>query len=189
LAVAIPVLLYGLSVSEIHPIAKGALSEGHSLFYAALIWCVKGPIPEGHDVFLSAPAFAGWVGLLVTMMNLVPSGQLDGGHVAYALMGPKQDLISRYVRRSLLAAGFVIGAGKATHAWLQGATDDAVQTAMLGGINWILWGLILTGMARFTGELHPPTEPGALSPRRKWIACVTLAWFVLLFMPTWLSET
>jgi membrane-associated protease RseP (regulator of RpoE activity) len=189
LTVAIPVLVYGLSVSEVQPIVAGATSEGHSLFYGALIWLVKGTLPEGHDVFLSAPAFAGWVGLLVTMMNLVPAGQLDGGHVAYALLGPKQDDYSRYVRRGLFAVGFLISAGKGLHAWLHGANADTIELALFGGANWMLWGVILTGMARMTGDQHPPTEPSILSPRRKLIACVTLAWFVLLFMPTWLSVT
>lgn len=187
LLVAIPVLIYGIATSEVAPLVAGGTSEGHSLFYEGLLWLLKGPIPEGHDIFLSPTAFAGWVGLLVTMMNLVPAGQLDGGHVAYALLGPKQDRYSRYVRRGLFLVGLSISAGKGLHAWLQGAGAEQLEVALLGGANWMLWGVILTVMTRMNGDTHPPTEDQKLSGARRWIGYVTLIWFVLLFMPTWLS--
>lgn len=189
LAVAIPVLVYGISTSEVMPVVEGAHQEGHSLFYRGLLWLLKGPIPEGHDIFLTPTAFAGWVGLLVTMMNLVPAGQLDGGHVAYALLGPRQDRYSRYVRRGLLLAGVLISAGKGLDAWLSDASPERLQIALFGGANWILWGVILMGMTRMTGEQHPPTEDNVLSPTRRIVGYLTLAWFALLFMPTWLSIT
>ncbi len=189
LLVAIPVLVYGIHTSEIAPIVPGLTSEGHSLFYKALIWLIKGPIPEQHDIFLSPTAFAGWVGLLVTMMNLVPAGQLDGGHVAYALFGERQDTYSLYVRRGLFALGACISGGKGLYAWLSAAPPEQVEVAFFGGANWILWGIMLTVMMRMGGQQHPPTEDDELSPKRRLIAYFTLAWFVLLFMPTWLSVT
>ena len=187
LLVAIPVLVYGIVTSEVAPLVAGGTSEGHSLFYEGLLWLLKGPIPEGHDIFLSPTAFAGWVGLLVTMMNLVPAGQLDGGHVAYALLGPKQDLYSRYVRRGLFLVGLSISAGKGLHAWLQGASSEQLEVALFGGANWMLWGVILAVMTRMNGDKHPPTEDRELSVARRWVGYVTLVWFILLFMPTWLS--
>ncbi|HEX4447794.1 MAG TPA: site-2 protease family protein, partial [Polyangiaceae bacterium] len=64
-------------------------------------------IPAGSDLMLSPVAFAGWAGMFVTMINLLPLGQLDGGHVAYALFGPRQNRIARWVHRSMLAFFFV----------------------------------------------------------------------------------
>src|SRR5262245_18547636 len=74
--VAIPVLLYGLAHSKIVPGGEpGSTQEGQSLFYW-LIKCIAiGPIPEGWDVHLTPVAFAGWTGLFITMLNLLPVGQ------------------------------------------------------------------------------------------------------------------
>jgi membrane-associated protease RseP (regulator of RpoE activity) len=188
LLVAIPVLVYGIVTSEVAPLVAGGMREGHSLFYEGLLWLLKGPIPEGHDIFLSPTALAGWVGLLVTMMNLVPAGQLDGGHVAYALLGPKQDVYSRYVRRGLFLVGLSISSIKGLHAWLLGANSAELTIALQGGLNWMVWGVILTLMARLNGAQHPPTEDHELSGARRWIGYLTLLWFVLLFMPTWFTE-
>jgi membrane-associated protease RseP (regulator of RpoE activity) len=189
LIVAVPILVYGIANSEVAPVVAGVTSEGHSLFYEGVLWLMKGPIPEGHDIFLSPTAFAGWVGLLVTMMNLVPVGQLDGGHVGYALLGPKQDDISRHVRRGLFVVGLLVSAIKWGQGWLAGHSSEQLDVALFAGANWMLWGVILTLMTRGNGAKHPPTEDSELTPRRRWIGYLTLAWFVLLFMPTWLSVT
>jgi membrane-associated protease RseP (regulator of RpoE activity) len=189
LVVAVPILVYGIATSEIAPLVSGVTSEGHSLFYKGLLWVMKGPMPEGHDIFLSPTAFAGWVGLLVTMMNLVPVGQLDGGHVAYALLGPKQDLVSRHVRRGLFIFGFLVSAGTWARGYFAGASSDQLEVALFAGANWMVWGVILSLMTRAHGGKHPATDPTELSPRRRWIGYLTLAWFFLLFMPTWLSIT
>src|SRR5688572_30026696 len=102
MVVAVPVLIWGLLLSDVRPLPEtGYLMEGRSLLYLGLLHAVHGSIPAGHDVFLSPTAFAGWAGLLVTMINLLPVGQLDGGHVAYALLGPKQDDWSLRIRRAL----------------------------------------------------------------------------------------
>ncbi|MCA9543650.1 MAG: site-2 protease family protein, partial [Myxococcales bacterium] len=89
LAVALPVLAYGMWTSNIEPLPESGsfIIEGRSILYLGFLYALKGPIPEGHDIMLSPTAFAGWAGLLVTMINLIPVGQLDGGHVAYALFG------------------------------------------------------------------------------------------------------
>jgi hypothetical protein len=181
------VLAYGIFTSEVRPLVPGAASEGHSLLYRCMLWLIKGPIPEGHDIFLTPTAFAGWVGLLVTMINLVPAGQLDGGHVAYALFGSEQRRYSRYVRRALVLFGLALSLGKALHAWWNDAAPERVEIALFAGANWLLWGLILKLMSRLSGEEHPPTEASSLSPARRAVACFTLALFPLLFMPTWLT--
>src|SRR5262249_28791219 len=103
MVVALPLIVYGLAHSEVKPLTEGGLQEGQSLLYLLLKRIVLGPIPDGYDVFLHPVAFAGWAGFLVTMLTLLPIGQLDGGHVAYALFGPRQDHYSKILRWSLLA--------------------------------------------------------------------------------------
>ncbi len=104
LAVALPVLVFGLLESPIRPISGEGLQEGQSLLYLLIKRVVLGPIPAGHDVFLTPLAFAGWSGLFVTALNLIPIGQLDGGHVLYALLGPRANRVARALHWGLLIA-------------------------------------------------------------------------------------
>lgn len=191
LVIALPVLVYGIATSQVEPLRDDLtyFVEGRSLLYVALLYALKGPIPAGSDIMLSPTALAGWAGLLVTMINLVPVGQLDGGHVAYALFGQKQDLYSRWARRSLLFIGGGISLIKGALALLRHAEGQALTNAFLSGSHWLIWWLVLSAMARMTGDQHPPTEPSTLSPWRRVLAWLTLALFVLLFMPTWISMT
>lgn len=191
LVVALPVLIYGIATSPVQALdpALTYFVEGRSLLYLALLQWLKGPIPGGHDIMLNPTALAGWAGLLVTMVNLVPVGQLDGGHVAYALFGAKQDIYSRRVRAALLVIACVVSAWGVWSAWQQGARGDALWSGALDGVHWLTWWFVLGLLARFTGAAHPPTEPSELSPRRRALAWFTLLLFGLLFMPTWLSES
>ena len=102
LIVALPVLAWGLAHSKVIPLQGPHSMEGQSLLYWLMKWVVHGFIPSGYDVDLHPTALAGWGGLLITMLNLMPIGQLDGGHIAYALFGPAQDKVSLWLRRSLL---------------------------------------------------------------------------------------
>jgi membrane-associated protease RseP (regulator of RpoE activity) len=185
LVVAIPALIIGLSLSEVHPMeASGYMQEGQSLLY----WCLKrlvlGPIPPGHDVFLHETALAGWAGLLVTMMNLLPWGQLDGGHVAYALLGERHHAIAVWVRRSLLLV-FGYNLVQFLGPVLRGETEMSYGFAFGNSGFWLMWFIVTGFLARMSGgHRHPPFEPGVLSSARRWVAIVTLLFFVLLFMPT-----
>jgi membrane-associated protease RseP (regulator of RpoE activity) len=190
LVVAIPVLIYGVAQSPIERLDPTAtyLVEGRSLLYLAVLHVLKGPIPDGFDVMLTPTALAGWAGLLVTMMNLVPVGQLDGGHVAYALFGWRQNGYSRRVRGLLLAVALLVGVGSAAGALSAGAPAAAAAEGLFAGSHWFVWWIVLTLMARMTKGEHPPVEAGQLSAVRRGLAWFTLLLFVLLFMPTWMES-
>lgn len=185
LVVAIPVLALGLSQSPfifIGDEAHGSL-EGQSLLYIAMKRVVLGPIPEGYDVLLSPVAFAGWTGLFVTALNLIPIGQLDGGHIAYALFGPKQNRYARALHWGLLGM-FAYNLAVFMIPVVQRRAWSEVDQAIMNSLCWLVWFVLLRALRRVSGRDHPPTEPGELSTWRKGIAVLSLALFVLLFMPT-----
>ena len=101
LLLSIPAIVIGLMLSESIPVSQ--LKEGtirladpllFSFIQKLMIFCrVMGEVPEGSDVILHPIGYAGWVGLFVTALNLLPVGQLDGGHIAYALFGRKSRAI------------------------------------------------------------------------------------------------
>lgn len=167
LLVAVPVLLYGLTLSEVRPLSPGGLYEGNSLLYLAAKWLIWGPVPVGSDVFLHPVAFAGWVGLLVTALNLFPIGQLDGGHVAYALLGDRAVSINRAVFGGLLGLGLGLFLFK-------------------GQAIWAVWALIIV----MTGIEHPPMSDlsAPLDRRRRALGWACLLVFVLSFTPIPMSD-
>jgi membrane-associated protease RseP (regulator of RpoE activity) len=181
LLVAIPVVVYGLRTSEIKPVVGSGILEGQSLLYMLLKYVAVGPIPEGHDVFLNGPAFAGWVGLFVTMLNLVPIWQLDGGHIAYALFGGNQNRYSRFVHWAMLGM-FFLNLAKFLPAAIR--TNGSIADAVGNSMAWLVWFVLVHILTRLSGPEHPPTEAGELSPGRRAIAIVSLVVFVLIFMPT-----
>jgi membrane-associated protease RseP (regulator of RpoE activity) len=184
LLVAIPIILYGLAHSDVRPLDGAGSQEGQSVIYWLMKRIAIGPIPEGSDVFINPVASAGWVGLFVTMLNLVPVGQLDGGHVAYALFGPRQNWYSKVLRWSLLALVPINFVWHIVPGLLHGLTDSIWRMATTSSLPWLVWFIVLTLLERLSGGGHPPTERGELSPLRRVIAIGTLILFVLLFMPT-----
>jgi membrane-associated protease RseP (regulator of RpoE activity) len=186
LVVALPVLAIGLSLSTVGPNPTGHyMQEGQSLLYLAIKRLVLGPIPDGYDVQLHPTAFAGWAGLFVTLINLLPWGQLDGGHVAYALFGKRQDGFARYVRLALLPL-FVYNLAVFTLPVALGHSHLPMAVAVGNSLFWLMWYGVTGLIGRLSGGA--PTEPGELSPVRRVIAIITLIFFVLLFMPTPLSS-
>jgi membrane-associated protease RseP (regulator of RpoE activity) len=185
LVIAIPALMIGLSLSEIRPQSvSGYYQEGQSLLYWAIKRLVLGPMPAGHDVILHETALAGWAGLLVTMMNLLPWSQLDGGHVAYALLGDRHHAMALWFRRSLLLV-FGYNLVMFTLPVLTGESRLGWGLAISNSLFWLLWFIVIGFLARVSGGYrHPPFEPGELSPGRKGIAVFTLLLFLVLFMPT-----
>lgn len=192
MVVALPVLILGLMLSSVEDLAAYAdqdmLVEGRGLLYLGLLRAVKGPIPDGHDVFLGPTAMAGWAGLLVTMINLVPVGQLDGGHVAYALFGKRQNHYSRRIHRLLPFVGVAVSLAYLVPAYLAGERGEELTGEALAGMHWITWSVVLTVLMRFSTVDHPPTGSEALTSVRRAIAVGTLALFVLLFMPSWIYQ-
>jgi membrane-associated protease RseP (regulator of RpoE activity) len=188
MAVALPVLLFGLSLSPVEAQSSGEyLQEGQSLLYWLLKYLVKGSIPNGHDVILHPTATAGWVGLFVTMINLLPWGQLDGGHIAFALLGPRQNRIARLVRWGVLGF-FAYNLLRFVGPVLMHQSHMPLEVAISNSLTWLVWYGLLGLMSRTTGREHPPVEAGALTPARRGVAIVCLALFVLLFMPTPLAN-
>lgn len=177
MAVAIPTMCVGLSLSEVSPVGpEGYVQEGQSLLYWAIKRVMFGVIPPGHDVHLHPTAFAAWGGFLITMINLLPYGQLDGGHIAYALLGPRQNRYARYVRFSCLLF------------FAYNLSVFGLGSAFGNSLFWLLWWVITGVMAKMSGALHPPYEHGELSAARRAVAVFCLALFVLLFMPTPIAQ-
>ena len=190
MVVAIPVLVYGLHTSPVEALSAHAGEEiwveGRNILYLAILYLLKGPIPEGYDVWINPTATAGWAGLLVTQINLIPVGQLDGGHIAYALFGKRQDGYSRLVHRALPFVALLVAVVYLVPAWQRGERGDALFGEAIAGAQWLVWWLVLSLMARFAGGEHPPTGPEPLSRGRKAVAIGTLVLFALLFMPSWI---
>jgi len=185
LCVAVPVLIVGLMQSPVLPNAGHGWQEGQCLLYIALKRVILGPIPPGYDVQLTPMAFAGWAGLFVTMINLVAVSQLDGGHIAYALFGPRQNRYARVLHASVLLVFAYdllrfMGPLVARREWSNVASGFfSIQV-----LFWLLWYLVIRVVMRAGGRDHPPTEPGELHPVRKALAVLSLVVFALLFMPT-----
>ncbi len=160
LIVTLPVLFLGLSTSPVDFVqpGSGSIQEGNSLLYAGMKLLVFGQVlPSGHmDVFVNSIAWAGWAGLLVTGLNLIPAGQLDGGHIAYALFG-------RHAR--WLTWGVVAGLLALSPLWE----------------GWILWAALVL----FLGRAHavPLDDVTPLRDRDKLLAALCLLLFVLVFIP------
>ena len=159
LALAIPAVIIGLHLSTVSPEqGSGGISLGSSLLLTFLSQITLGLRPDEANIVLHPIGFAGWVGLLVTMMNLLPVGQLDGGHVVYALFGQRHLWISRLAVVAILSLGLL-------RLW----------------DGWLIWGLLLL----FMGAHHPPPlDPHTpLDLKRQMVAWLTLATLALTFIP------
>jgi len=160
LCVAIPLLVVGLLRSTVQPLilTPGAVMEGNSILYATIKFVIFGRLLPGggYDVFLHPVAMAAWGGLLVTMLNLIPAGQLDGGHVAYALLGKRTRWLNRIVVVITLALGFVHPA-------------------------WWGWAFILLLLGQRSDE--PLDDVTPLTAGQRALAIGMLVLFVLLFTP------
>ncbi|OGD26025.1 MAG: hypothetical protein A2Y56_10995 [Candidatus Aminicenantes bacterium RBG_13_63_10] len=154
---ALPALAYGLSRSRVTVEAggEGWLSLGDPLLLKLLAELFS---PDSSAAILLHPvAFAGWVGTLVTAFNLFPIGQLDGGHVVYALFGRRARLVAILALVAFVLLGIFFWAG------------------------WFVWAVLIL----VVGLKHPPIwdEHAALSSSRKFLAAALVLVFVLSFIP------
>jgi membrane-associated protease RseP (regulator of RpoE activity) len=156
---ALPALTFGLTLSKIVPGGggEGGLILGDSLLMVLLERLVLGDLPMDANIILHPIAFAGWIGMFVTSLNLLPVGQLDGGHIAKALYPDHFDVIARIVHFWLIIMGIFFWEG------------------------WLIWALLLF----FIGVRHPPVllPHISLDDRRRKIGYYALAIFVLTFVP------
>ena len=189
LAVAIPLLVVGLSLSTLAPIHPDPdrIQEGNSLLYGGLKLVMFGRWLPGHgvDVDLHPIAFAAWMGLLVTMINLIPIGQLDGGHVARAWLGERHEALSARLHVVLPVVGAVVAAFLALEARALGAGwSDAAWYAFDGALPWLVWTAMIAVMRRMSGgEYHPPVGDSPLTPGRRALAVVVFLIWILIFTP------
>ena len=156
---SIVVTVIGLNFSTIItiPEEKEVLGLGSSLIFSILSYFVIGPVPEGQDILLHPIAFAGWIGFFITSLNLLPIGQLDGGHIIYALFGKKSELVYKI--------GIIAFCG----------------IALFYYPGWILFAMLLIVF----GFRHPAPldEFTGLDVRRKLLGVAMLVIFALCFTP------
>ncbi len=186
LAIAIPLLVVGLTLSELAPPPPENVIEGNSILYALLKYAVFGRwLPgDGLDVSLHPMAFAGWVGLLITMINLIPIGQLDGGHVARAALGDAHETWSRRLHLAMPVVGVAVGAVMFGVAWRAGKElGAALRYASHGFIPWVVWALLLAWMRYQAGVYHPPVGAAPLDAARQRRAIGMLLVFCLIATP------
>lgn len=161
LVLAVPILWIGLSLSQVRPLPTDQpySLEGNSLLYAAMKYLMFGQLlpSNGQDVFIHPVAYAGWAGLLVTGLNLIPAGQLDGGHILAALAGERY---ARYVFWGVLGALAVLS------VWYQG---------------WLLWLFLVFTFGRF--RIEPLDDVTGLTNRQRLLAALMLLIFLLVFTP------
>jgi len=160
--VAVIAVIIGLHYSEIKHIEEihkmeGGISLGSSILFHLLTKIALHIESEKYEIILHPIAFAGWIGLLVTSLNLLPIGQLDGGHIIYALFGEKHELISKGAIPILIVLGALYWSG------------------------WIIWAVLML----LLGYRHPPVVYPMIQvdKKRKIIGCISFIIFIITFTP------
>ncbi len=142
---------------------RWATQFGDNLLLVGLQYVIKGPLAEGQDLSAHPLLIAGWFGLLVTMLNLLPVGQLDGGHLTFAMFGKRAELIGKVVTGLLVVA------------------------TLFASASWLLWCIVT---AKVIGYRHPevilPEEP--LSRGRRVVCWLCFVVLVLCLMPVPLRQ-
>jgi membrane-associated protease RseP (regulator of RpoE activity) len=165
LAVAVPLYAWGVAHSPVVAVEGDAVELGSSLLSRAVDWAVAPNVPEGYDIMLSPVAFAGWVGMFVTMINLLPVGQLDAGHVAYALFGRRQNAIAQWVHRSMLAFFFVSLASFAARDLRAGIGLWHFGQHVNQSMFWLVWFEVLAVLGTLSASRGASPDLLGLSTR------------------------
>ncbi|MDA8168491.1 MAG: site-2 protease family protein [Nitrospiraceae bacterium] len=148
----------GLLHSRVAAVPQGGgIVLGDSLIFYVLSKSVIGTVPAGRELVLNPIAFAGWIGFFVTSLNLLPVGQLDGGHVAYAFLGPLHRFTSALVVAVLAVLGLFFWKG------------------------WLIWAALMLVL----GLRHPPVYSWErpLDRGRKYMGILSLVIFIVTFTP------
>ena len=156
---AVPAMIVGLLISKHAPqlVAKSELQFNSPLIFQWAAWAIPSSRFPMNEIAFHPVAIAAWVGMFMTALNLLPGGQLDGGHIVYAVWPRWHRRISAYLVLALIPMGLLFWTG------------------------WLVWAAILMTF----GTRHPlvPSEPG-LDAKRKWLAAFGLLMFVLTILPT-----
>jgi len=160
--VAVPALVIGMALSRVvvFPPGVDGYSLGEPLLFKLVSWLMWGTQPDGYTINLHPMAFAAWFGMLATALNLFPIGQLDGGHISYAVLGRR----SSQVTLVMIVAAVIL-------TWFSA--------------SWLVWTVLMVVMLFTFGRHHPRTfdEDVPLDSRRKWLALFAVAMFLLCFTP------
>lgn len=161
--VAVPLLLIGMGLSRVTELpsdTRGFVELGEPLLFRAAAWLFWGTPPEGYSINMHPMAFAAWFGLLATALNLFPIGQLDGGHISYAVLGRKSTIVTLGTLAALIGLTFVSS-------------------------SWLVWTVLTVVMLLAFGPRHPRTvdEHVPLDRGRLWLAAFALLMFILCFTP------
>lgn len=163
--VAVPALFLGLALSTVVPVPpdlaeRGGVYLGEPLLFKAAAWLMFGPVADGYTINMHPMLFAAWFGLLATALNLFPIGQLDGGHVAYAVLGRRSSIVT------IVTIGVAVGL-------------TFVST------SWLVWTVLMLLMLVVVGPHHPPTLDDAvpLDRRRQLLALFALVMLIICFTP------
>jgi membrane-associated protease RseP (regulator of RpoE activity) len=162
--VALPAVIYAYATSTVTPMnaAEGGIYFSEPLLLQLIGRLVVGPVPAEAVLHINGVGVAAWFGLLVTMLNLMPIGQLDGGHIVYAIAGRHARYVSWAVIGALLTMGF-----------------------LLNYLGWFLWAFLGWLTSRRQPVILDPYVP--LSQYSRVIAGLALVIFVLCFMPVPIS--
>jgi Zn-dependent protease len=153
----------GVSMSKIVPGIgmQGELLFGTPLALRLVEWMIFPHTPIV-NIYLHPVARAAWVGLLATALNLLPIGQLDGGHILYSFLGERTRILSRFFVAALAGLGAV----------------QLFTSEYRVGYMWLLWAVVLL----LVGMRHPVIiDPSKLSPTRRWLGLAALIIFLLTF--------
>jgi membrane-associated protease RseP (regulator of RpoE activity) len=166
----LPALAVGLAFSKVIP---GIAHQGSLHFGVPLLqWLMESAIFPGAkaaDIYLHPVARAAWVGMFATAMNLLPIGQLDGGHIVYSFFPRWHGTVSKVLCVLMLIPGAVV-AGQ--YLGVRGLPASGMWT------GWSVWGLVLLWLGRRHPLIHDPTE---LTPGRGTLGWIALIIFILCF--------
>jgi len=153
-------------------IPSGGFTFGSSILFWALckIFSAHAFVPPMNEIYHYPLLCVGWFGLFVTAMNLLPVGQLDGGHILYSLVGPgPQGRVARITFVFLILLG------------LTGFLPLFGSSRQVGTMGWLVWAAILFFVIKLD---HPPLAfSDELTPARKFLGWLGMAIFVISFPP------